>query len=323
MNIVLKYDEFLLNESFKSEIIKDLYAQKLIDVNDLKGTKWTKQEYDIDMSKYRHALYNSRYKDDYIGGYATLNQMTDDDIIGIAKDMDEAKQMLKKLDKITKHVSIWGWAKSDDDIDKDIIGEESVDVYPYDMPEEFTYELKDGSFLVLNKTLDSIRKRTQHRPDNSRYANHRYSEDELLRKHNQLVRRIEIINAKKRAEQQVQELIDYLNKYGILNEFIQFLIKDIEETISDSIWNIESFNEDDLPCTPEFNSSAGIFTCEYSFKIGETFDDYYTAYQPYDIVISISNPDDSDNIENVSLIGYKDFKAIDDIEVDIEYEYED
>lgn len=323
MNTVLKYDEFLLNESFKSEIIKDLYAHKLIDVNDLKSTKWTKREFDIDMSKYRHALYSSKYKDDYIGGYATLNQMTDDDIIGIAKDMDEAKQMLKKLDKITKYIRIWGWVKTGNDIDKDIIDEKSVDVHPYEMPEEFTYELKDGSFLVLNKTLDSIRERTQHRPDNSRYGNHRYSEDELLRKHKQLVRRIENINAKKHAEQQVQELIDYLNKYGILNEFIHFLIKDIKETISDSIWNIESFNEQNLPYTFEFDSSAGIFTCECSFKIGETFDDYYTAYQPYDIEISISNPDDSDSIENVSLIGYKDFKAIDDIEVDIEYRYED
>ena len=206
----LSFDEYtMLNESFKSKIISRLFQEGEINTKDV----------------YQKALFN---------------QVTDDEVIGVANDEEEAKKMLhdtlgdKKVIKyrqqrITYH-------SSEDDWDDDWVDDHNS---PYTFNKtvegyvEWIFKLNSGKFLVLRIEKNVLDSRL-HKIRDPRYSNKadKYRQSEFRKK---FQKRKEYVEKNKENIEKYWKFKKLFEENGLWDEFV----KKMREKLSNMVNEIE------------------------------------------------------------------------------------
>lgn len=243
---ILSFEKYtMLNESFKSKIISRLFQEGEIDTEDV----------------YQKSLFN---------------QVTDDEIIGIADDEEAAKKMLhdtlgdREETRYNKH-STWhrvGPDEWDDDWEEDhnspYTFNKTVEGYI-----EWIFKLNSGKFLVLiveKSDLDSRLNQIR----NPRYWNKRDNEtqSEIRRR---FQKRKEFVEKNKKDLEEYWEFKKLFEEKGLWDEFVKKTKEELNN-MADRITSAEDFESD-------------VCSCEYSdyyfdddlikFEIGEFTIEFY------------------------------------------------
>lgn len=160
---------------------------------------------------------------------ARLNQIKDDEIVGIAGTKEEAQKMLNQCvgDKIEIRYPVnWHYGRSESwepetDYDHPYKFNRTVDGY-----EEWIIQLNSGKYLVLKIEKQDLR----HRLNDIQYERKRRKQETVSELRTKLERRKEFVNKNKDDIKKYWEFKKYLEEKGLLDEFI--------ETINNTLDNI-------------------------------------------------------------------------------------
>jgi hypothetical protein len=205
---LLNFEEFtMLNESFKSKIISRLFQEGEI------NTKDASQK-------------------------ALFNQVTDDEVIGVANDEEEAKKMLHDTLGDKKEIRFHGhrvWHQvGPDDWDDD--WEDDYDSpYTYNRTVEgytdWVFKLNSGKFLVLRIDKDELRSRFRKIHD-PRYWN-KENDKKLSDSRIKFQQRKEFVEKNKEDIKKYREFKKLLEENGVWDEFVKKTKEDVESWIKD------------------------------------------------------------------------------------------
>ncbi len=237
---VLSFEEYtMLNESFKSKIISRLFQEGEIDTEDV----------------YQKALFN---------------QVTDDEVIGIADDEEAAKKMLhdtfgdKKERRYHMHRT-WHQVGPDDwdddweeDYDSPYIFNKTVEGYM-----EWVFKLNSGKFLVLRVEKRDLGLRLSKIRD-PRYWNKRDNERKSeFRRRFQL--RKEFVEKNKENLEKYWEFKKSFEEKGLWDEFVKKTKEELNN-MADRITGARDFESDVCSCE---DGNYYFDDDSIEFKIGE------------------------------------------------------
>jgi hypothetical protein len=235
----------MLNESFKSKIISRLFQEGEIDTKDV----------------YQKSLFN---------------QVTDDEIIGIADDEEAAKKMLHdtlgdreetryKMHRTWHRVGPDDWDDDwEEDRDSPYTFNKTVDGYI-----EWIFKLNSGKFLVLRVEKRDLNSRLSKIRD-PRYCNKRYNEtqSEFRRK---FQKRKEFVEKNKKDFEKYWGFKKTFEEKGLWDEFVNKAKEELNN-MADRITGAEHFESDVCSC----EDSNYYFDDDFiKFKIGEFTIEFY------------------------------------------------
>jgi hypothetical protein len=243
---ILSFEEYtMLNESFKSKIISRLFQEGEIDTEDV----------------YQKSLFN---------------QVTDDEIIGIADNEEAAKKMLHdtlgdreetryKMHRTWHRVGPDDWDDDwEEDLDSPYTFNKTVDGYI-----EWIFKLNSGKFLVLRVEKRDLNSRLSKIRD-PRYCNKRYNEtqSEFRRK---FQKRKEFVEKNKKDFEKYWEFKKTFEEKGLWDEFVNKAKEELNN-MADRITGAEHFESDVCSC----EDSNYYFDDDFiKFKIGEFTIEFY------------------------------------------------
>jgi hypothetical protein len=243
---ILSFEEYtILNESFKSKIISRLFQEGEIDTEDV----------------YQKSLFN---------------QVTDDEIIGIADNEEAAKKMLHdtlgdreetryKMHRTWHRVGPDDWDDDwEEDLDSPYTFNKTVDGYI-----EWIFKLNSGKFLVLRVEKRDLNSRLSKIRD-PRYCNKRYNEtqSEFRRK---FQKRKEFVEKNKKDFEKYWEFKKTFEEKGLWDEFVNKAKEELNN-MADRITGAEHFESDVCSC----EDSNYYFDDDFiKFKIGEFTIEFY------------------------------------------------
>lgn len=170
---------------------------------------------------------------------ATLNQIKDDEVVGIAETKEEAQKMLNQCvgDKTEIRYPVnWHYGKSDSwemetDYEHPYKFNRTVDGY-----EEWIIQLNSGKYLVLKTEKQDLRRRLNDIQSKRKNSTREYV-SELRAK---LERRKKYVDENKDDIKKYREFKRYLEENGLLDEFIETMNNTLNDIAEYSIERYES-----------------------------------------------------------------------------------